>query len=100
MNDKVITDVSQIALDCLNSVLIDSKALVTGSVEDFASAALGSANARSAKILLQYNLGTTGTLAILLFLKMCAGKDSIFGAFKVNYYTQNYIYFIKLINCR
>ncbi|MCF2149542.1 phosphotransferase [Desmonostoc muscorum LEGE 12446] len=99
MNDKVITDISQITLDWLNSVLIDSKALVTGRVEDFALAKLaegialsGSANARIAKIQLQYKLGTTGTLPTSLFLKMCAGNDSIFGASEVNYYTRDYIH--------
>ncbi|MFN6501103.1 MAG: hypothetical protein RMX65_029475 [Nostoc sp. DedQUE01] len=92
MNYEVISDISQITLDWLNSVLIDSKALVNGRVEDFAIAVSSSANARIAKIQLQYSLGTTGTLPTSLFMKMCAGDGSIFGVSEVNYYTRDYIH--------
>ncbi|WP_445634825.1 phosphotransferase [Nostoc sp. DSM 114161] len=92
MNNEVISDISQITLDWLNSVLIDSKALVNGRVEDFAIAVSNSANARIAKIQLQYSLGTTGTLPTSLFLKMCAGDGSIFGVSEVNYYMRDYIH--------
>ncbi|MBD2533711.1 phosphotransferase [Nostoc flagelliforme FACHB-838] len=91
MNGEVITDIRQITLDWLNSVLIGSAALVTGKVLDFAIEVKGSENARIVKIRPQYEQGATGTTPAMLLLKMCLGNNTTFGDSEVNYYTRDYI---------
>lgn len=98
MNSQVITDVSQITLEWINSVLFDDNSTLTTRVEDFAMpaagyayAASGSDNSHNAIIQLKYQSETLESLPKSLFLKICAGENNLFGNSEVNYYIRDYI---------
>lgn len=89
--NKVITNVQQVNLDWLNSVLTQSGALLTGRINDFDIKLLDSDNAQIAKIKIGYEHGATGKLPEFLLIKMCAGDSNFTNYSEVNYYTRDYI---------
>lgn len=91
MKDNVLTDICQVNQDLLNSVLLESAALIAGSVHDFDIQLSDSDNAQIAKIRLRYEQGATGKLPKSLLLKMVAGNSSVTEPSEVNYYARDYI---------
>lgn len=90
MNNDVITDVSQINIDWLNSVLIGTTACREDKIKDFEIEASGSDNASIVKIQLNYT-SEAGALPKSVLLKICSGNNSFTSTSEVNYYTQDYI---------
>ncbi|OKH46223.1 hypothetical protein NIES2101_25135 [Calothrix sp. HK-06] len=83
--DTVITEVSQVTLDWLISVL------ATDTIQEFTITPVNSDNSRIAKIQLQYQPETTAKFPASLLLKICADDNNLFGKSEVNYYIRDYI---------
>jgi hypothetical protein len=87
---RVISEIGQISVDWLDTVLARSGALSGGRVRDYEAQHVDSTNARFVRIRLAYEAGSSGTLPETLLLKLCSGKDGSFGPSEVQYYTRDY----------
>jgi hypothetical protein len=90
MDDAVITAVGQVNAEWLNRVLTRSRSLASGQVAGFTVEPRENTCSRSARIRLQYEMGSTGSLPASLFLKICAGGSYDFGPSEVHYYARDY----------
>jgi thiamine kinase-like enzyme len=91
MNDQVITGINQLSREWFEKVLSQSEALTGGGVRDFKVDLSTNVWSTSARIRLEYQPGSTGTLPTRLFLKMCRAGESGFGPSEVNYYRRDYL---------
>lgn len=93
MTNKVITNVDQVSIQWLTSLLTKSGALTEGEVKSF-EFGTGQGNwSTSASILITYTEDARGSLPKRLFLKMVDTDlgDESFGDSEVTYYTQDYV---------
>jgi hypothetical protein len=91
MPDDVITDIAQIIMDWLNAVLVQSGALVVGSVRNFHVEASTSDNAHMIRIHVHYSPDAVGKRPECLWLKMCSGGHGFIGQSEVHYYDRDYV---------
>ena len=93
MTDKVITNIDQVSIPWLTSVLVKSGALTHGEVKSF-EFGTGQGNwSTSGHIVVTYTDGSKGSLPKNLFLKMVNTDldDEFFGDSEVTYYTHDYV---------